>query len=236
MSWTNVLIVLAIVACLAYAYYMSGRSFDCTIDLLGSGSFCAIKKIDLTLPEDVRASIMRQVNDRTNGTRVEIPKVRAGRTMTASYIRKTMPGLIDEYRRAAHAVGRAIGQDVSPASLETELSLAVIVYEKKRDGIHWHYDDNYFRGRFFTLLVPVTLDDTCTVFEYKDLAQRPQSVRLEPGEALLFEGSKLLHRATPLCDGQRRVVVSMQFATDVRIKNRWLMKLKEIAFTGMRFW
>lgn len=237
--WTYVLLSIFVMLVLAWAFYWHDRSSSCfkqgkygTHD----APFCTIKKMMYALPEDVRSSILLHVDSKHAGKRVEIPKMRSGRTMMASYVTENIPELVELYNRTTNVVGQTIGTPVSVAPLSTELSLSVIVYEKERDGIEWHYDDNYFQGRFFTVLIPVTVDDTCTVFQFRNHLGQPQNVRLEPGEALLFEGSKLLHRATPLCDGQRRVIISMQFTTDPKVRYPWLMKLKEYAFQGLRFW
>ena len=57
-----------------------------------------------------------------------------------------------------------------------------------------------------------------------------------PNQLVVFEGAKVLHKATPIAEGERRVLLSMTFGTDptnsapLEIARR----IKDIAFIGLR--
>ena len=42
-----------------------------------------------------------------------------------------------------------------PTPLHDQSSCSVLVYEKPGDHIGWHYDHNFYKGRHFTVLIPI---------------------------------------------------------------------------------
>ena len=104
------------------------------------------------------------------------------------------------------------------------------------DGIDWHYDSNHFRGRFFTMIIPVPLprggvvngndkdkDDDgrssdsksrsnakCAHFRYMDdgSIHAPRRTR-EEDTAVLFEGENVYHGSTRACEGDAPVSSSV---------------------------
>ena len=111
----------------------------------------------------------------------------------------------------------------------------MLVYERPGDFINWHYDVNYYAGRFFTLIAPLSDDDTCTTFMYVGSDGLNRIIRLEKNTAVLFEGEKVFHMASRICKGQTRVVLSMQFVTDPNVRSdidSILLDIKDtVAFT-----
>jgi hypothetical protein len=53
---------------------------------------------------------------------------------------------------------------------------------------------------------------------------------------VLFEGAKTLHRATPIADGDTRVMLSMTYATDPTISwyKEVIRRCKDVAFYGLK--
>lgn len=195
--------------------------------------FCDIGKIRYRLPDDLIQTIINHVKNEKVGVRVEVPFVKAGRTLTSDHVQQYLPGVFDEYEKLIPLVSRMVGEQVDKAPSNTSLSACVIVYDREKDHINWHYDENYFKGRFFTVLIPVTSEPTCTNFQFRTEKGTTETVNLGPHDALIFEGSKIWHRATPLCKDQVRIIVSLQFTTDARIMNAPLMWLKSVMFKGI---
>jgi len=221
------LVVLAIV--MGYLGYMRDRSSMC-FRSPGQSRFCDITRLNYRLPEGIRASILNDVHHGL-GKRVSLNSMRAARTFDSKYVQKNMPDLLTVYTDLQKIVSDTIGEPVYQAPLDGPLSICVISYDKPGDAIQWHYDDNYFRGRFFTVLIPVTRHKSCSSFQYRNPRGQPENIRLEEtGEALLFEGNKVFHRSIPLCPGQKRVIASFQFTTDPTIKNPILKGIKELFF------
>ena len=57
-----------------------------------------------------------------------------------------------------------------------------------------------------------------------------------PNLLVVFEGAHVLHKATPIADGERRVVLSMTFCTDPRSSalQGVARRIKDTAFFGLR--
>ena len=199
-------------------------------------TFCGIKEIRLSLPDTLKRRVFEQVN-KGAGKRVVIPGWKAGRTISTASIQRDIPDLFDWYKNLEEKIGSEIGQPVFITEDALPTTCAVLVYEEDGDFINWHYDVNYFNGRFFTLLIPCTFDDdTCTEYSYYDKNGVLQSIKTKPEMSILFEGDKVFHMATKFCkkSEKKRVVVSVQFSTDPTISwyNRAIMRIKDIAYIG----
>ena len=204
--------------------------------------FCGITTLPLELPVELRHQIMTALPSTQDlAVRAYIPGVRAGRTVLTSTMIEQLPDVVRWYESAKQHISATVGEDVYPTDLSLPTSCCLIVYDREGDGIDWHYDINYFMGRFFTVLVPVNMDRTCSVFVYRDAYGVDRQLELQSpeyaGRAVVFEGTLVYHKATPLCAGQQRVVLSLQYATDARLTvwNRLMTFVKDRAFAGLGF-
>lgn len=229
-----VLLCLSLLLAIAIAaFYFRDRTPECFRRgqyLSSKGGFCTIQKIRYRLPATLRTKILDTVQKQGAGSRASIPGVRSGTTFKYDDVYRHVPELIHEYDRLRDRVSAAVGERVTTAPKGSPLSACIISYEREKDQINWHYDDNYFKGRFFTLLIPVSSEETCGNFQFRNHMGLPQTVAMDSDHAILFEGSHLLHRALPVCANQRRVIVSLQFCTDPNITNGLLKGIKELAF------
>jgi hypothetical protein len=169
------------------------------------------------------------------GKRVVIPGWKAGRTISTQSIQKRMLKVYNWYKSLETYIGNTIGESVYTTSDNLPTTCAILIYEDDGDFINWHYDVNYFNGRFFTLLVPVNITNTCTEYVYYDKDGNKQSIQEEQGKAILFEGDKVFHMASPFCNkGQKRIILSVQFSTNPTISwyNNLFMRIKDIAYIG----
>ena len=213
--YVAVAVLLALASTLAYMYFAGGiyvpsRHSACFFDLV-QDSFCDIETLDIRVPEAVRESCLELVRDETKGSRVSVPFWKSGRTIPSRALTRST---IEYYSSLERVVSEAVGTSVYTTPLDKPTSVAVLVYEKEGDFINWHYDVNYFKGRFFTLLLPLTTNATCTTFRFMNRDKQQEDVVLEDGTAILFEGEKVFHMATKLCADQERAILSMQFSTD----------------------
>ena len=203
---------------------------------VAESEFCGIKEIKLQLPDALKRKIFEEV-DKGSGKRVVIPGWKAGRTISTGQIQKDIPELFDWYKGLEGKIGSEIGENVFVTENALPTTCAVLVYEEDGDFINWHYDVNYFNGRFFTLLIPCTFDDDiCTEYTYYDKDGALQGLKTKPEKSILFEGDKVFHMATKFCKKaeKKRVVVSVQFSTDPTISwyNRAIMRVKDTAYIG----
>ena len=110
----------------------------------------------------------------------------------------------------------------------------IIIYDEENDWINWHYDDNYFDGSFYTVIIPIINNSKCTKFQIMNDKNEIETIDLDINEGICFEGSNLYHSASKLCKNEKRVIISFQFVTDNNISfmNKQFMKIKDIGFTG----
>lgn len=200
-----------------------------------STKFCDIGLMDLELPLEIRNDVYRYALDKSNGRRVHIWGWKKGRTIPTHICLKDLPTLASWYCSCAKRVSQYIGLEVETTPLNLPTSCAVLVYEDAGDFINWHYDVNYFKGQFFTVLVPVSLDDCSTRFMYKNGDGDDVSVNIPPNRAMVFEGEKVFHMASKLVANEHRVLISLQFVTNCEMTawSKFLINVKDIAFVGI---
>jgi len=230
------IIILLIVAIGVYMVYTGAFNYNRISECkkIPEEKFCGLQIIDLALPENLNNDILQQVSQ-GEGKRVVIPGWKAGRTISTSNVKKNLPEVFNWYKNLEEQIGSIIGEKVYITSDTLPTTCAVLVYEEDDDFINWHYDVNYFNGRFFTLLIPCTITNTCTEYTYYDKDGIKKGIKEELGKSILFEGDKVFHMATKFCNkGQKRVMLSVQFSTNPTISwfNNFFMRIKDIAYIG----
>jgi len=197
-----------------------------------SDSFCGISTFDYTLPCDIRNSLTN-ISNSDIAKRVNVYQWKAGKTVSTQQLLKYDSKIINWYIDFANEVSKIIGEPVKHTSLDLPTSCVLLIYDEKDDFINWHFDQNHFEGRFFTVLIPISEDITCTKYLFKDANEEIQTIDHNEGN-IIFEGSKVFHMASKLCDNQKRVVLSLQYVTDdnISLYNSLLMKIKDMAYTG----
>jgi hypothetical protein len=207
-----VFLILITAMCLLLVYFIFRTTFyvnyltNCDADK----QFCYIKKIKLSIPTHLLAPLERI--SETEGTRVEIYKKRQ-KAVSIQKLNAQLPEIVEWYKTLAPQISEAIGEKVKPTPLKQPNSLSLVVYEKEGDFIDWHFDTNHYNGRFFTLLLPVTTAPTCGNYQYRNANGDTETLYLQQGEAILFEGDRVFHKGKELCKNQRRVVLSCTFTS-----------------------
>lgn len=207
----------------ALCFWETGRDDD---------GFCDIKVLDIDVPATVRRDCLLAVDDSKLGVTVSIPFWRSGRTITTTEL---PPSVLDFYEALQDNISSVVGRTVHTTPLSKPTSAAILVYNREGDFINWHYDVNYYNGRFFTLLLPLTYNETCTTFMFMNKERSEEALPLPEGKAILFEGERVFHMASKMCAGQNRAILSMQFSMDPRIinfHNKFFHYFKDRAFTG----
>lgn len=199
--------------------------------LIPPNKFHHIKVFDLSIPEKFIDPLMKlSVNQ---GIRIEIPKKRQ-KCISIKHLQESLPGIVDFYKSLPSVISKVIGAKVQITPLSEPNSLCLVVYEKEGDYIDWHFDTNHYNGRYFTLLLPVSTISTCGNYQFRNSKEKTQTVKLELGQALLFEGDKVYHKAKKLCANQRRVILSCTFTTSQEIPTIEIIfqKIKNIGIFG----
>jgi len=241
------LIILIILIIAIYGY----NSGSCKLEkeYICDKSFCLFKEFKIYLENKIGLEINSLISNKDIQKRVEIttyPETifncalpnKKGITISTNNIIKYAPQLINYYQNElCKKVSQEINLKLYPTDLKFPTSCALLIYENEGDWINWHYDYNYYNGRFFTVLIPITNNITCTEFQFKDSNNEVKSINLINNNSVCFEGNYLYHRASKLCNNQKRVILSCQFVTDnsMSLINKIRIKMKDFAYIGKLF-
>jgi len=194
--------------------------------------FCHIQKIKLSIPSYLIGDLLKI--SKNFGNRIEIPNKKRQRAISLKHLSTEVPDIVDWYQTLPNIISQYIGEKVYITPLTQPNSLCLVVYDKAGDYIDWHFDTNHYNGRFFTLLLPVTFEETCGNYQYKNSEEKTETVLLSKDEALLFEGDKIFHRGKELCENQVRIILSCTFTTSQEIPiEEWIFQnVKNIGIFG----
>lgn len=193
--------------------------------------------------------------------RTFIPLHKKGATLAYEQIHALAPHCLAFYHDPdiQQWISRVIGVPIVPTPDQDQSSLSILCYSEPGDHINWHYDHNFYRGRHFTVLLslvnervegsgpsvagPTTFDarPADTPLSQGTLQRRLpgggiQDFDTSPNTLMVFEGARVRHRASPVGDHERRVILSMTYCTDPRISRykEFLRRCKDTAFFGLR--
>jgi 2OG-Fe(II) oxygenase superfamily len=172
-----------------------------------------------------------------------IPTHKKGRTLSYEKIHYLAHGCLGFYHspQVQEWVSAIVGMPVVPTPDGDQSSLSVLCYNEAGDHIHWHYDHNFYRGRHFTVLLSLANESTNGGLSQSQLMRKlpngdEQSLDTSPNTLVVFEGARVLHRASPTAAGDLRIMLSMTYCADPRI-NRFrelARRIKDTAFFGIR--
>jgi hypothetical protein len=196
-----------------------------------SDKFCGIQIVNASLPDKYVQPLL-DISKR-EGRHISIPK-KSQKNISSDIILKYMPEFEEQYELYASLVSKYVGENVKPLRKDLKNRITLVVYEKEGDHIDWHFDTNHFDGRFFNLIIPVTLKPTCGNYQYKNKDGVDTDVEIFKSQAILFEGDKVFHRGKMLCKDQFRVILSLTYVTSDYM-NPWnyvMNKMKEFGVYG----
>lgn len=199
--------------------------------------------LDNVLAPDDFARLVGEVEKLVETERSYLPAHKKGGTVAYERLAQRAPALVDLYRSQGlrRLISDIVKLPVEPTPLHDQSSCSVLFYEKPGDHIGWHYDHNFYKGRHFTVLIPMINRGR----EPNGLSQarlmarqnrRDRIIATPPNAMIIFEGAKVRHKVTPIGEGEKRVIWSMTYCTDPR--NSALQgvarRVKDTAFFGLR--
>lgn len=111
--------------------------------------------------------------------RYDFPGGKCGRTVSYAKLQQLSPSVICSfYREFASNVSAALGIELVPTQLSDKSSCSLLVYDQPGDFIDWHHDVNFYRGRHFTVLLPLLVDEGCDA-QLQAVVPKGQKVRRE---------------------------------------------------------
>ncbi len=134
------------------------------------------------------------------------------------------------------------GETVQPCPARDPHAYALYWYSEAGDYITGHYDTSFYRGKRYTALVGIW-DTSTSELVYQLHRKERGRIALEgriatrPGTFVFFDGDRLYHEITPLGPGQERVVLTLEYVTDPRMRawQRFISDMKDaISYFGFR--
>jgi hypothetical protein len=181
--------------------------------------------------------------NRARAERSYIPRHKKGGTLSYEAIHRSAPACLAFYRAQGLRdwLSTVVGERLEPTADHDQSSCSILYYDQPGDHIHWHYDFDFYRGRHFTVLLSLVNRSAEGGLSAGRLLQRRRSGEViewdtSEGVLILFEGARVLHRASPVTEGDRRVMLSMTFCTDPRIHplKELARRVKDTAYYGPR--
>lgn len=171
-----------------------------------------------------------------------IPTHKKGHTLSYENIQRFAHGCLGFYHssKIMEWVSDVVGMKVVPTPDGDQSSLSILCYREAGDHINWHYDHNFYCGRHFTVLLSLVNKSSSNGLSSSQLMRRlptgDEAIDTSPNTLVIFEGSQVLHRASPTADGDVRIMLSMTYCSDPR--TGWLRefarRVKDTAFFGVR--
>lgn len=195
------------------------------------------------LPAPVLDRLTSAIEKLVTTERSYLPAHKKGGTIAYETLCAKAPDVVALYQSKVlrKLVSDIVGLELWPTPLRDQSSCSVLFYEKPGDHIGWHYDHNFYRGRHFTVLIPIVNRgaEPGSLSSAELQVKRGEEVipiATPPGTLIAFEGARVLHKVTPIAEGERRVVLSMTYCADPR-SSAWqgaARRVKDVAFFGVR--
>ena len=159
--------------------------------------------------------------DQARPTRSRVPFVRAAQHVGWRTLQRIAPLSAAIYRSPVFLewMTALVGRPLQLKDPEDDHACATYEYERRGDGMRFHYDTcGCDEGASFTQLL--SLHDQSSQRLLVDLHTRDDRpverrvLQTLPGTLVVFCGSKVWHGVSPLGPGERRVILSMSYATD----------------------
>ncbi len=195
------------------------------------------------LPDDQFQALAGEIEKLNRTERSYLPTHKKGGTVAYETLCSQAPGVVAFYmsHEVRELISGIVGVDVVPTPVHDQSSCSVLFYEQPGDHIGWHFDHNFYRGRHFTVLLAIvnrnaTHDGLSAARLFGKIGKEEREIPTPPNELVVFEGARIVHKATPIDKGERRVVLSMTFCTDPRnsLLQGAARRIKDTAFFGIR--
>jgi hypothetical protein len=196
------------------------------------------------MPADTLAQLQREAADsRPWVERSYLPAHKKGGTLSYENVHLHAPHCLAVYHSPALRawVSQVVGVAVQPTADHDQSSCSLLYYNEAGDHIHWHFDHNFYRGRHFTVLIALVNRNAAGGLSTGELQRKNAAGVVEPfatcaNSIVVFEGKNVLHRASPVGEGDERIMLSMTFTTNPAISWVWEMvrRIKDTAYYGPR--
>ena len=148
------------------------------------------------LPPETMRTLTADIERLATTERSYVPTHKKGGTVAYETLRGNAPAVVALYCSPDfHAlISRIVGATVVPTPRHDQSSCSVLFYERPGDHIGWHYDHNFYKGRHFTVLLPIVNRDAAgTGLSAARLMARvgadEREIPTPPNQLVVFEGA-----------------------------------------------
>lgn len=172
-----------------------------------------------------------------------LPFHKQGKTLSYENIHRFAPACLGIYhsKELRTWLSEIVGDELYLTPEQDQSSCSILYYTSAGDHINWHFDHNFYNGRHFTVLISVENRSAEGGIATGKLMRKTSNkiaevIDTSENTLVLFEGAKVLHRATRVKKGESRIMLSMTFCTNPRIGygNELIRRIKDIAYYGPR--
>ena len=98
-------------------------------------------------------------------------------------------------------MSKIIGEDVFFADENDKYRIFARIYNQPGDSIDWHYDNNFTKGKRYTLIIPLIVDKGNTSeFWIKDkIDGKEKLIDIPIGKGVIYNGYETFHKITSQC-------------------------------------
>src|ERR1700722_800848 len=211
-------------------------------EFIEHGAFLYLK--DFLTPDITGRLVAAVAAVRSTVNRNYLPGHKKGGSVSRHTIDRLAPFIAELYRSPALIgwLAALSGERLLESPAEDPHAYALYFYTRPGDHIGWHYDNSYYAGRRYTVLLGVVDESSCRL-EYQlhtrdaGVAIVAGSLQIPPGGLVFFDGDRLRHRITPLAEGEERVSLTFEYLTDPTMHplRRVISNMKDaVAYFGFR--
>lgn len=153
-------------------------------------------------------------------TRKVVPGYKRSGSVSYFQIQEQAPA-IEAFYRSPELIAwlsEVAGARLLPCPASDPHACALYYYTRAGDHIGFHYDSSHYRGARYTALVALVDGSSSRLLcqPFKKLRHDLSEARVAtvPGSLAFFNGDNLWHAISPLGEGERRVMLSLEYVTD----------------------
>ena len=130
-------------------------------------------------------------------------------------------------------ISKALNNKINNAPEKDINRCSLLTYLKKGDFIGWHYDTSMYKGNRYVALLPIINRNKTNTglskneFIFVNEQNKQIKLKLYPNNMYIFKGSEVNHKSTSIGDGEKRILLSMTFCDNCKIKNNYFLNLLE---------
>jgi hypothetical protein len=169
--------------------------------------------------------------------RVNVRGFKKSGSVSFQNLRQHAPNLFQLYISGIikQFISQIVGKTLHFCPAEDSHAAALYFYTDPGDHIKVHYDKSFYRGQRYTVLLGLIQDSIhskliCYPGATKiNRKKNPLHVYTHPGTLVIFNGDGLWHEVSPLGENERRVILTMEFLTDIRMTamNKFISDFKD---------